>query len=159
MIELKIIDKRLDGDRFPRYATDEAAAIDLRACNLNGHDFHQVVIAPGEREKFGCGFAVDCGSMRHSDWFKVAALVLPRSGMGSKGRVLSNLVGLIDGDYQGEIIVSFWNAGTDEIYINQFDRIAQLVFVPVMNVPLAAVDEFSRKTKRGAGGFGSTGTA
>lgn len=159
MIELKILDSRLTGDRFPQYATDEAAAIDLRACNIQGQNFDHVVIAPGGRVKFGAGFAVDCGSMPPSDWFKVAAIVLPRSGLGSKGYVLSNLVGLIDGDYQGEIIVTLWNASENEFTVQQFDRIAQLMFVPVLHAPLVAVSEFSRTTQRGSGGFGSTGVA
>lgn len=159
MIELKILDSRMTGDRFPNYATDEAAAIDLRACNIQGQDFDRVVIAPGGRVKFGAGFAVDCGAMQPSDWFKVAAIVLPRSGLGSKGYVLSNLVGLIDADYQGEIIVTLWNASEDEFTVQQFDRIAQLMFVPVLHAPLVAVSEFSRTTQRGSGGFGSTGVA
>lgn len=158
MIELKILDSRLTGDKFPQYATDEAAAIDLRACNIQGQDFDRVVIAPGGRVKFGAGFAVDCGSMPPS-WFKVAAIVLPRSGLGSKGYVLSNLVGLIDADYQGEIIITIWNASEDEFTVQQFDRIAQLMFVPVLHAPLVAVSEFSRKTQRGSCGFGSTGIA
>ena len=158
MIELKILDSRLSGDKFPQYATDEAAAIDLRACNIQGQDFDHVVIAPGGRVKFGAGFAVDCGAMPPSDWFKTAALVLPRSGLGSKGYVLSNLVGLIDGDYQGEIIVTLWNASEDEFTVKQFDRIAQMMFVPVLHAPLVTVIEFSRKTRRGTNGFGSTGT-
>ncbi len=157
MIELKILDARLPGDRFPRYATNEAAAIDLRACNIQGQDFDHVVIAPGGRVKFGAGFAVDCGYMPRNG-FKTAALVLPRSGLGSKGYVLSNLVGLIDGDYQGEIIVTLWNASEDEFTVKQFDRIAQLMFVPVFHAPLVTVSEFSRKTRRGTNGFGSTGT-
>lgn len=158
MIELKILDARLSGDRFPQYATDESAAIDLRACNIQGQNFDRVVIASGGRVKFGAGFAVDCGAMPRSDWFKTAAIALPRSGLGSKGYVLSNLVGLIDGDYQGEIIITLWNASEDEFTVNQFDRIAQLVFIPVLHVPLVEVSEFSRTTKRGANGFGSTGT-
>ena len=159
MIELKILDTRLTGDLAPSYATDEAAAIDLRACNIQGQDFDHVVIAPGGRVKFGAGFAVDCGSMPPSDWFKTAAIALPRSGLGSKGCVLSNIVGLIDGDYQGEIIITLWNASEDEFTVQQFDRIAQLMFVPVLHAPLVAVSEFSRTTQRGSGGFGSTGVA
>lgn len=159
MIELKILDSRLTGDKFPQYATDEAAAIDLRACNIQGQDFDHVVIAPGGRVKFGAGFAVDCGAMQPSDWFKAAAIVLPRSGLGSKGCVISNLVGLIDADYQGEIIITLWNASEDEFTVQQLDRIAQLMFVPVLHAPLVAVSEFSRTTQRGSGGFGSTGIA
>lgn len=158
MIELKILDARLSGDRFPQYATDESAAIDLRACNIQGQDFDHVVIASGGRVKFGAGFAVDCGAMPRSDWFKTAAIALPRSGLGSKGYVLSNLVGLIDGDYQGEIIITLWNASENEFTVQQFDRIAQLMFVPVIRTHLSFVHEFRRVTQRGTNGFGSTGT-
>ena len=88
-----------------------------------------------------------------------AALVIPRSGLGSKGIVLSNLVGLIDGDYQGEIFVSLWNAGNDYYRVNALDRVAQLLVIPVAQPIFQLVPEFSRSTDRGENGFGSTGRA
>jgi len=149
-IELKILDARLRDWGLPRYQTAMAAAIDLLAC-LDA----PVELAPGNAPVLiSSGIAIHIGDPG------LAALVLPRSGMGHKGLVLGNLVGLIDADYTGPIMVSAWNRnapGTPPIRLAPGDRFAQLVFVPIVRPEFAVVEEFSAASERGAGGFGSTG--
>jgi len=144
-IDVKILDARLR-DQVPAYATSGSAGLDLRACIDT-----PIILKPGQTELIPSGIAI------HLDDPGLAAMVLPRSGMGHKhGIVLGNLVGLIDSDYQGEILVSLWNRGAAAFTLNPMERIAQLVVVPVVQVALNVVDDFPQST-RGAGGFGSTG--
>jgi dUTP pyrophosphatase len=146
-IDLKILDQRLRDERYaPQYATPGSAGIDLRACIEMA-----IKIDPGETILVPTGIAI------HLSDPGLAAMILPRSGLGHKhGIGLGNLVGLIDSDYQGEIFVSTWNRGHDSFTLNPLDRLAQLVVVPVMQVEFNVVDDFSA-SERGAGGFGSTG--
>ena len=144
-IDVKILDARLR-DRLPAYATAGSAGLDLRAC-IDA----PILLKPGQTELIPSGIAM------HLDDPGLAAMVLPRSGMGHKhGIVLGNLVGLIDSDYQGQILVSLWNRGQSTFTLNPMERIAQLVVVPVVRVGFHVVDDFTQST-RGAGGFGSTG--
>ena len=144
-IELKILDARLR-EQLPAYATPGSAGLDLRACVRA-----PLTLEPGQTELVPSGMAI------HLDDPGLAAIVLPRSGLGHKhGIVLGNLVGLIDSDYQGEIFVSAWNRGQAAFTIQPMERLAQLVIVPVVQVGFDIVDEFHAST-RGAGGFGSTG--
>nr|WP_197716803.1 dUTP diphosphatase [Methylocaldum marinum] len=146
-IQLKILDKRL-GTEFPLpdYATSGAAGLDLRAC-LD----QPVRIEPGESRLIPTGLAIHIGDP------DLAAILLPRSGLGHKhGIVLGNLVGLIDSDYQGQVFVSCWNRGTEAFEIRVGDRIAQMVFVPVVQVEFEQVEDFEA-SRRGSGGFGHTG--
>jgi dUTP diphosphatase len=146
VIDVKILDARLR-EMQPKYATQGAAGIDLRACV----DV-PLVLAPGKAELVPSGIAI------HLEDPGLAAMVLPRSGLGHKhGIVLGNLVGLIDSDYQGQVMVSLWNRSAEPFTLQPLDRIAQLVVVPVMQVGLNIVDDFAA-SERGAGGFGSTGT-
>jgi dUTP pyrophosphatase len=146
-IDLKILDARLKDEPYaPQYATPGSAGIDLRACIETA-----IKIQPGETVLIPAGIAI------HLSDPGLAAMILPRSGLGHKhGIVLGNLVGLIDSDYQGEIFVSTWNRGHDTFTLNPLDRLAQLVVVPVVQVAFNVVDEFPA-SDRGAGGFGSTG--
>jgi dUTP pyrophosphatase len=144
-IDFKILDPRLNVV-LPQYASPGAAGLDLRACLPEPR-----TINPGETVLVPAGIAI------HLSDPGMAALILPRSGLGHKhGIVLGNLVGLIDSDYQGEIMMSVWNRGNDAFVINPLDRLAQLVVVPVLQVELNRVEEFT-ESERGAGGFGSTG--
>lgn len=144
-IDVKILDSRLK-ETPPHYATPGSAGLDLRAC-LEA----PLHLLPGETTLVPTGIAIHLADPG------LAAMILPRSGLGHKyGIVLGNLVGLIDSDYQGEIMVSVWNRGKDSFTINPLDRIAQLVVVPVLQVAFDVVDEFE-SSERGAGGFGSTG--
>ncbi|MBP8309663.1 MAG: dUTP diphosphatase [Burkholderiaceae bacterium] len=144
-IELKILDERLR-DRLPSYATTGSAGLDLRAC-LDA----ALTLAPGQTELLPTGLAIHIADAGY------AALVLPRSGLGHKhGIVLGNLVGLIDSDYQGQLMVSCWNRGATAFTIEPFERIAQLVIVPVLQANFTVVEQFD-SSARGAGGFGSTG--
>lgn len=144
-LDVRILDARLR-DQPPRYATAGAAGLDLRAC-IDA----PLALAPGDAQLVPTGIAIHLGDPGY------AALVLPRSGLGHRhGIVLGNLVGLIDSDYQGQIMVSCWNRGRDPFTIQPLERIAQLVVVPVVQVELNVVDEFTA-SERGAGGFGSTG--
>ena len=144
-IDVKILDARLR-DQLPAYATPGSAGLDLRAC-IDA----PILLQPGQTELIPSGIAI------HLDDSSLAAMVLPRSGMGHKhGIVLGNLVGLIDSDYQGQILVSLWNRGAAVFTLNPMERIAQLVVVPVVQVAFNVVDDFTQST-RGAGGFGSTG--
>jgi dUTP pyrophosphatase len=144
-IDVKILDARLR-DQLPAYATSGSAGLDLRAC-IDA----PIILNPGQTELIPSGIAIHLGEPG------LAAMVLPRSGMGHKhGIVLGNLVGLIDSDYQGQILVSLWNRGAAVFTLNPMERIAQLVVVPVVQVAFNVVDDFTQST-RGAGGFGSTG--
>ena len=144
-LDVKILDPRLR-DNLPHYATAGAAGLDLRAC----------IDAPIEL-KPGATVLVPSGIAIHLVDPRLAAMVLPRSGLGHKhGIVLGNLVGLIDSDYQGQIFVSLWNRGGSVFALNPLERIAQLVVVPVLQVQLNVVEDFAA-SERGAGGFGSTG--
>ncbi|CAI06562.1 dUTP diphosphatase [Aromatoleum aromaticum] len=144
-IDVKILDDRLRTHE-PAYATPGAAGLDLRAC-LNA----PVTLHPGETTLIPSGLAIHLADPG------LAAMVLPRSGLGHKhGIVLGNLVGLIDSDYQGQIFVSAWNRGRETFTVQPMERIAQLVVVPVLQVGFNIVDEFPQ-SDRGAAGFGSTG--
>jgi len=144
-IDVKILDPRLK-ENLPNYATSGSAGLDLRAC-IDA----PLELAPGQTELVPSGLAI------HLSDHGLAAMVLPRSGLGHKhGIVLGNLVGLIDSDYQGQIIVSMWNRGSTTFVLQPMERIAQLVIVPVLQVHFNPVAEFSH-SERGAGGFGSTG--
>jgi dUTP diphosphatase len=144
-IEVKILDPRLR-EQMPHYATPGSAGLDLRACLTA-----PLTLEPGQTELVPSGIAL------HLDDPGLAAMVLPRSGLGHKhGIVLGNLVGLIDSDYQGQIFVSTWNRGNSAFTIEPMERLAQLVVVPVVQVAFDVVDEF-HESSRGAGGFGSTG--
>jgi dUTP pyrophosphatase len=148
-IRLRILDPRL-GREFPlpEYATAGSAGVDLRACVDAPLD-----VAPGQTVLVPTGMAMHIADPQ------LAAVILPRSGLGHKhGIVLGNLVGLIDSDYQGEIMVSTWNRGKESFMLNPLDRLAQLVVVPVLQVAFNVVEEFDASS-RGAGGFGSTGKA
>ncbi len=145
LIDLKILDERIR-DKLPAYATEGSAGLDLRAC-LDA----PLVLTPGQSELIATGMAVHIGRP------DLAAVILPRSGLGHKhGIVLGNLVGLIDSDYQGPLMVSCWNRGQTPFTIEPFERIAQLVIVPVVQAQFQVVDEFAASA-RGEGGFGSTG--
>ena len=144
-IDVRILDPRLR-DTPPHYATPGSAGLDLRACIEA-----PVKIHPGDTMLIPTGIAIHLADPG------LAALILPRSGLGHKhGIVLGNLVGLIDSDYQGEIMVSTWNRGRETFMLTPLDRLAQLVVVPVLQVAFNVVDEFSASA-RGEGGFGSTG--
>lgn len=144
-IELKVLDPRM-AEQIPSYATPGSAGLDLRAC-LDA----PVVLEPGQTTLIPTGLAIHIGDAG------LAALILPRSGLGHKhGIVLGNLVGLIDSDYQGQLMVSCWNRGMSTFTINPMERIAQLVIVPVVQAKFRRVDDFDA-SHRGEGGFGSTG--
>lgn len=148
-IDLKILDPRI-GTEFPlpAYATPGSAGLDLRAC-LDS----TLSLAPGETVLIPTGLSIFIGDTN------LCATILPRSGLGHKhGIVLGNLVGLIDSDYQGPLMVSMWNRGSDSFTIEPGDRIAQLVFMPVVQAEFTLVDSFEQ-TARGEGGFGSSGKA
>jgi dUTP pyrophosphatase len=146
-LDVKLLDPRLR-DSLPQYATAGAAGLDLRACVER-----PLTLAPGAAELVPSGIAIHLADPG------LAAVVVPRSGLGHKhGIVLGNLVGLIDSDYQGQVMVSVWNRSGAAFTINPMDRIAQLVVVPVVQVKLNVVEEFAQ-SGRGAGGFGSTGKA
>ncbi len=146
-VELRILDKRLgDSIELPTRATEGSAGLDLRACLKE-----PLALEPGQSELIPAGFAI------HIEDPGYAALILPRSGLGHKhGIVLGNLVGLIDSDYQGEIMISCWNRGHEVFTVEVGERIAQLVVVPVQQVDFKIVDEFPQSA-RGAGGFGHSG--
>lgn len=146
-IQLKILDPRL-GQTFPlpAYATDGSAGLDLRAL-IDA----PLTLAPGDTHLVPTGLAIHMGDPT------LAAVILPRSGLGHRhGIVLGNLVGLIDSDYQGQVFVSVWNRGETSFTLEVGDRIAQMVFVPIVKVGFDIVDQF-KETARGAGGFGHTG--
>ncbi len=144
-VELKILDARLLHN-MPAYATSGSAGLDLRACIEHTQTLH-----PGETTLIPTGMAIHLADPGY------AAMILPRSGLGHKhGIVLGNLVGLIDSDYQGQLLVSCWNRGKEAFMLNPMERIAQLVIVPVMQADFEVVEEFNT-SERGEGGFGSTG--
>jgi dUTP pyrophosphatase len=144
-VDLKILNPRVSG-QLPHYATPGSAGLDLRAC-LDA----PLTLNPGETRLIPTGLAMHLADPGY------AALILPRSGLGHKhGVVLGNLVGLIDSDYQGELMVSVWNRGQEAFTIEPFERIAQMVIVPVVQAKFRLVQEFEQ-SQRGSGGFGSTG--
>ena len=144
-IDVRILDERLR-EQPPGYATEGSAGLDLRACLTE-----PLTLDPGETSLVPSGLAI------HLDDPGLAAMILPRSGLGHKhGIVLGNLVGLIDSDYQGQIFVSVWNRGHASFVIEPLERIAQLVVVPVLQVGFNFVDTFE-ESERGEGGYGSTG--
>lgn len=148
VVRVKIIDERI-GTEFPMptYATPGSAGIDLRAC-VEG----KITLEPGDVELIPTGMAIH---MQRTD---MAATLLPRSGLGHKhGIVLGNLVGLIDSDYQGQLMVSCWNRGKEAFTFEAGERIAQMVFVPVIQPTFEIVDNFEEASLRGEGGFGSSG--
>lgn len=146
-IQVKILDPRIGTEYpLPRYETTDAAGLDLRAC-IN----EPLIIEPGKTELIKTGIAIYIGNPH------MAAIILPRSGLGHKhGLVLGNLVGLIDADYQGPLMVSCWNRGQAAYTVNPGDRIAQLVFIPIVRTEFEVVDDFL-KSERGVGGFGHSG--
>ncbi len=147
-IDVKILDPRM-ADQLPAYATPGSAGLDLRAC-LN----EAVTLLPNAWQLIPTGIAIHLADPGY------AALILPRSGLGHKhGIVLGNLVGLIDSDYQGQLMVSAWNRSPTAFTIEPMERIAQLVVVPVVQAQFKVVSEFPAATERGAGGYGSTGKA
>ena len=144
-LDVKILDERIRA-QLPAYATGGSAGLDLRAC-IDA----PITLQPGDASLIPTGLAI------HLDDPGLAAMLLPRSGLGHKhGIVLGNLVGLIDSDYQGPLMVSCWNRGREAFVVNPMERIAQLVVVPVVQVALNVVASFE-ESARGAGGFGSTG--
>jgi len=144
-LQVKILDERMRA-MLPHYATAGAAGLDLRAC-LD----QELRLEPGDSRLVSCGIAIHVGDPGY------AAIILPRSGLGAKsGIVLGNLVGLIDSDYQGPLMVSVWNRGREPFTVQPMDRIAQLVVIPVVQVEFEVVEDFAASA-RGAGGFGSTG--
>ncbi|MGA0991960.1 MAG: dUTP diphosphatase [Burkholderiaceae bacterium] len=148
LVQVQVLDPRLH-DQLPAYATPGSAGLDLRAC-LEA----PITLAPGQVELIPTGLAM------HLADATLAAMILPRSGLGHKhGLVLGNLVGLIDSDYQGQLMVSAWNRGTQPFVIEPMARIAQLVVVPVVQVQWQQVQTFADQSTRGASGYGSTGTA
>jgi len=148
-VSLKVLDARLGRELpLPAYATDGSAGVDLRACVDEA-----LTVAPGATHLIPTGLAI------HIEDPGIAAVVLPRSGLGHRhGIVLGNLVGLIDSDYQGQVYVSCWNRGQDAYTIQAGERIAQLVFLPVVQVTFQVVEDFG-PSQRGEGGFGSSGRA
>ena len=151
IVDLKVLDARMaePGTNYlPAYATPGSAGLDLRAC-LDA----PLTLEPGQTTLIPTGLAIHIGDPG------LAALILPRSGLGHKhGIVLGNLVGLIDSDYQGQLMVSCWNRGSESFVIQPLERIAQLVLVPVVQAAFRRVDDFDA-SERGEGGFGSTGKA
>lgn len=144
-IDVKILDPRMK-DQLPAHATPGSAGLDLRAC-IDA----PIIIKAGETVLIPTGLAIHIADPAY------AAMILPRSGMGHKnGIVLGNLVGLIDSDYQGQLMISTWNRGNTDFTLNPMERLAQLIIVPVMHVSFNVVEEFDT-SERGAGGFGSTG--
>ena len=144
-LEVKILNEKIR-DQLPHYATPGSAGLDLRACLDTA-----ITVNPGETHLIPTGMAIHLGDPGY------AALILPRSGLGHKhGIVLGNLVGLIDSDYQGELMVSCWNRGQAAFVLQPMERLAQLVVVPVIQVDMQVVANFEQ-SHRGEGGFGSTG--
>ena len=144
-VQLKIVRPQMQ-ERLPRYATQGSAGLDLHACIER-----ELILQPGQTELIPTGIAI------HLADANLAAMILPRSGLGHKhGIVLGNLVGLIDSDYQGELMVSVWNRGQSAFTVQPFERIAQMVIVPVVQAAFEIVGDFAA-SERGEGGFGSTG--
>lgn len=146
-IDVRILDERIRA-HLPAYATPGSAGMDLRAC-IDA----PLLVAPGDAQLIPTGLSIHIGDPG------LAAIILPRSGLGHKhGIVLGNLVGLIDSDYQGPLMVSCWNRGREPFTVQPMDRIAQLVIVPVVQAGLRVVEDFEASA-RGAGGFGSSGSS
>ena len=144
-VQLKIVRPQMQ-ERLPRYATPGSAGLDLHACIER-----ELILQPGQTELIPTGIAIPLADAN------LAAMILPRSGLGHKhGIVLGNLVGLIDSDYQGELMVSVWNRGQIAFTVQPFERIAQMVIVPVVQAAFEVVGDFAA-SERGEGGFGSTG--
>ena len=144
-LDIRILDERIRA-QLPAYATNGSAGLDLRAAIDDA-----ITLRPGDTALIPTGLAI------HLDDAELAAIIIPRSGLGHKhGIVLGNGVGLIDSDYQGQVFVSCWNRGKETFVVNPLERIAQLVVVPVVQVDLNVVESFE-ESARGAGGFGSTG--
>ena len=141
-VELKILNENC----YPEFATPGSAGIDLKAASI----IRAIEIYPGDQELIRTGIAIHIKDPGY------AGMIIPRSGLGKRGVVLGNLVGLIDSDYQGEIKVLLWNRGNDIVEIDHMDRIAQLVIVPVVQAQFEIVEHFEQ-SQRGTGGFGSTG--
>ena len=147
-VDLKILDPRM-ADQLPAYGTPGSAGLDLRACVDEA-----LTLQPGQAQLIPTGLSLHLGDPG------LAAMILPRSGLGHKhGIVMGNLVGLIDSDYQGPLMVSCWNRGQEAFTIQPMDRIAQLIIVPVVQADFRVVSDFGASTQRGEGGFGSTGKA
>ena len=147
IVDIKILDPRMQ-DQLPQYATPGSAGLDLRAC-LDA----PLTLEPGAWQLVPTGLAIH---LRDPNY---AAMILPRSGLGHKhGIVLGNLVGLIDSDYQGQLMVSAWNRSQQAFVLNPMERLAQMVIVPVVQAQFNVVQEFDAASERGAGGYGSTGT-
>lgn len=149
-VDIKILDMRLGREiPMPHYGTLGSAGLDLRACIEK-----DLVLQPGQTELIPTGMAIHLADPNY------AAMLLPRSGLGHKhGIVLGNLVGLIDSDYQGPLMVSLWNRGTEPFTVTVGERIAQMVIVPVVQPEFVVVEDFEQSTERGEGGFGHTGRA
>lgn len=144
-VSIKILNEKIK-DFLPQYQTDGSAGLDLRACIDK-----ELVIKAGETSLIGTGISMHIKNNNY------AGLIIPRSGLGSKhGIVLSNLVGLIDSDYQGEMMIPIWNRSNNDFIIKELERIAQLIIFPILKINFHIVDEFE-KTERGTNGFGSTG--
>lgn len=144
-LDVRVLDERILS-QMPAYATEGSAGLDLRAAIPD-----PITLRPGDTALVPTGLAIHIGDP------SLAAIIIPRSGLGSKhGIVLGNLVGLIDSDYQGQLLVSCWNRGRETFVVNPLERIAQLVLVPVVQVDLNIVEDFVG-SERGEGGFGSTG--
>ena len=143
-IEIIFNDPRAEGRGVPEYGSVGAAGLDLRSCD-------NAMIYPGETVQFPMGYALYIGD--HT----LCGMILPRSGLGVRGILPANVLGLIDSDYQGELMVYLKNHSNNEFLVQNGDRIAQLVFMPVEHVMFSSVLEFSHITERGTGGFGSTG--
>ena len=147
IVDIKILDPRMQ-DQLPQYATPGSAGLDLRAC-LDA----PITLEPNAWQLVPTGLSI---YLRDPGY---AALILPRSGLGHKhGIVLGNLVGLIDSDYQGQLMVSAWNRSSQPFVLQPMERLAQMVIVPVVQAQFNVVDEFTAVSERGAGGYGSTGT-
>lgn len=145
-VELIPLDPRL----VLNYATEQSAAVDLPAMIDE-----PLTLMPGERKKIGGGFKMH---IKLGEGQLAAAIVAPRSGLGSKGLVVGNTIGLIDADYQGEVGLTLFNSGNEPITINPGERVLQMFFMPVFRAQFSIVERFTEKTARGEGGFGSTGT-
>lgn len=158
-IELVIIDQRLSG---LEYASPNAAAVDLRACSVHGERLDGTfVLNPDQQVSVGTGVAIHIGSGMAGPLsiLSAAGLILPRSGLGKRGIRLTNTIGLIDPDYQGELICTLVNGGDAPWSFQALNRVAQLVVFPILTPTYRVVDKFSALTERGGNGFGSTGVA
>jgi len=147
-IKLKILDPRIGTEiELPTYATDGSAGMDLRVCMD-----YDIEVIPGETHLFSTGISIHIADPT------IAAMIIPRSGLGHKhGIVIGNLTGLIDSDYQGELFVSCWNRSDTTYTVTKGERLAQMIFVPVVHASFEVVDTFDEKTIRGEGGYGHTG--